>query len=78
KDDRKGKKNGKGFYLYGHQPASKLMFWKKSKKRQVDSSIYSLIGIQPQNHLSKIDIAERCVMLMLNEAVRCLDENIIQ
>ncbi|EKT63815.1 fatty acid oxidation complex subunit alpha FadJ [Providencia burhodogranariea] len=78
KDDRKGKKNGKGFYLYGHQPVSKLFFWKKNKKRQVDKNIYSLIGIDPKNHLSKIDIAERCVMLMLNESVRCLDEKIIQ
>lgn len=78
KDGRKGKKNGKGFYLYGHQPSSKLFFWKKSKKRQVDNSVYSLIGIHPENQLSKIDIAERCVMLMLNEAARCLDEKIIQ
>ncbi|MCW2254107.1 3-hydroxyacyl-CoA dehydrogenase/enoyl-CoA hydratase/3-hydroxybutyryl-CoA epimerase [Providencia alcalifaciens] len=78
KDDRKGKKNGKGFYLYAHQPIYKLLFWKKAKKRQVDKSIYTLIGIHPQNHLSKIDIAERCVMLMLNESVRCLDEKIIQ
>lgn len=78
KDGRKGKKNGKGFYLYEHQASSKLFFWKKAHKRQVDKSLYSLVGIHPQNHLSKIDIAERCVMLMLNEAVRCLDEKIIQ
>lgn len=78
KDDRKGKKNGKGFYLYEHQPVSKFLFWKKAQKRQVDKSIYSLIDLHPRNYLSKIDIAERCVMLMLNEAVRCLDEKIIQ
>ncbi len=76
-DGRKGKKNGKGFYLYDHQPMSKLLFWTKSKKRQVDHDIYSLLGIQPHSSLSKIDIAERCVMLMLNEAVRCLDEKVI-
>lgn len=78
KDGRKGKKNGKGFYLYGHGSSSKLLFWKKTNKRQADNSLYSLVGIHPQNHLSKIDIAERCVMLMLNEAARCLDEKIIQ
>lgn len=78
KDDRKGKKNGKGFYLYEHQPVSKFLFWKKAQKRQVDKSIYSLIDLHPRNYLSKIDIAERCVMLMLNESVRCLDEKIIQ
>ncbi|EKT55660.1 fatty acid oxidation complex subunit alpha FadJ [Providencia sneebia] len=76
-DGRKGKKNGKGFYLYDHQPISKLLFWKKTSKRQVDHSVYALLGIQSHSHLSKIDIAERCVMLMLNEAVRCLDEKVI-
>lgn len=77
KDDRKGKKNGKGFYEYGHS-SPKLLFWKKNKKRQVDKSIYSLIGIVPENNLSKTDIAQRCVMMMLNEAARCLDEKIIR
>ena len=76
-DDRKGKKNGRGFYEYGHT-SSKLLFWKKAPKRQVDKRIYALIGVQPDNKLSKTDIAQRCVMLMLNEAARCLDEKIIR
>lgn len=77
KDDRKGKKNGKGFYEYGHT-SSKLLFWKKASKRQVDKTVYSLMGITPENKLSKADIAQRCVMMMLNEAARCLDEKIIR
>lgn len=77
KDDRKGKKNGKGFYEYGHS-SGKLLFWKKTKKRQVDKTVYSLIDITPENKLSKTDIAQRCVMMMLNEAARCLDEKIIR
>ncbi|MEX6284314.1 fatty acid oxidation complex subunit alpha FadJ [Providencia hangzhouensis] len=77
KDDRKGKKNGKGFYEYGHH-TNKLWFWKKANKRQVDKTIYSLIGVVPNNTLTKADIAQRCVMMMLNEAARCLDENIIK
>ncbi len=77
KDDRKGKKNGRGFYEYGHS-SSRLIFWKKSSKRQVDKRIYSLINIHVEIKQSKTEIAQRCVMLMLNEAARCLDEKIIR
>ncbi|MFB9996782.1 fatty acid oxidation complex subunit alpha FadJ [Providencia rustigianii] len=76
-DDRKGKKNGRGFYSYRHT-GSKLAFWKKAPKRQVDAGIYSLLSIHPEAKSSQTDIAQRCVMLMLNEAARCLDEKIIR
>ncbi|QRG80428.1 fatty acid oxidation complex subunit alpha FadJ [Citrobacter sp. R56] len=69
-DDRKGRKNGRGFYLYGAKG-------RKSKKR-VDPAIYTLIGVQGQNRFSAQQIAERCVMLMLNEAARCFDEQVIR
>lgn len=69
-DDRKGRKNGRGFYLYGAKG-------RKSKK-QVDPAIYRLIGAQGQSRLSTQQIAERCVMLMLNEAARCFDEQVIR
>ncbi|WET41983.1 fatty acid oxidation complex subunit alpha FadJ [Citrobacter enshiensis] len=69
-DDRKGRKNGRGFYLYGAKG-------RKSKKR-VDPAIYTLIGVQGQTRLSAQQIAERCVMLMLNEAARCFDEQVIR
>lgn len=69
-DDRKGRKNGRGFYLYGAKG-------RKSKK-QVDPAIYTLIGAQGQSRLSTQQIAERCVMLMLNEAARCFDEQVIR
>ena len=69
-DDRKGRKNGRGFYLYGQKG-------RKSKK-QVDPAIYPLIGAQGQGRLSAPQVAERCVMLMLNEAVRCVDEQVIR
>lgn len=67
-DDRKGKKNGKGFYLYsGKKPGKK-----------VDESIYSLLGITPGAKISQAQIAERCVLTMLNEAAMCLDEGVIR
>ncbi|MFS1439288.1 fatty acid oxidation complex subunit alpha FadJ [Shewanella sp. 10N.286.48.A6] len=67
-DDRKGRKNGKGFYQYGN---------KKNKAKLVDESVYQVLGINNQLSGSESDIAMRCVVQMLNEAVRCLDEGII-
>lgn len=67
-DDRKGKKNGKGFYVYeGKKPG-----------KAVDESIYALLGLSPSSTLSEKDVAERCVLMMLNEAARCLDEGVIR
>ena len=67
-DDRKGKKNKRGFYNYhGKKPG-----------REVDESIYTLLGISPVSKLSAEQIAERCVLLMLNEAAMCLDEGLIR
>lgn len=67
-DDRKGRKNGKGFYLYGKAA-------KKGKK--VDESVYGVLGLVPGSAKDAGEIAERCVVQMLNEAVRCLEEGII-
>ncbi|MGF1695965.1 fatty acid oxidation complex subunit alpha FadJ [Vibrio lamellibrachiae] len=64
-DGRKGRKSKKGFYSY------------KGKKKDVDKSVYKLLKLTPQQRLSEKDIAIRCTLLMLNEAVRCLDEGII-
>ncbi|MBD2811856.1 fatty acid oxidation complex subunit alpha FadJ [Xenorhabdus sp. Vera] len=76
KDNRKGKKNGRGFYSYVNKKGFFKSFGKTSK--EVDTSIYPLLKIRPAANMSPVDIAERCVMLMLNEAVHCLDEGIIR
>ncbi len=65
-DDRKGRKSGKGFYTY------------KGKKKDVDKSVYKLLNLTPESKLPEKDIAMRCILPMLNEAVRCLDEGIIR
>lgn len=70
KDDRKGRKNERGFYLYGAKG-------RKSKK-QVDPSVYGLISATGQGRLSAVQCAERCVMMMLNEAARCFGEQVIK
>ncbi|MBW5819549.1 fatty acid oxidation complex subunit alpha FadJ [Yersinia enterocolitica] len=76
KDGRKGRKNGRGFYLY---PAKSSGFkWKRSPGKQVDTSVYTLLGVTPKAHLESAVIAQRCTMMMLNEAARCLDESIIR
>lgn len=76
KDGRKGRKNGRGFYLY---PAKNTGFtWKRNPGKQVDASVYTLLGVTPKAHIESAVIAQRCIMMMLNEAVRCLDETIIR
>ncbi|WP_114786762.1 fatty acid oxidation complex subunit alpha FadJ [Vibrio tetraodonis] len=65
-DNRKGRKSGKGFYTY------------KGKKKEVDKSVYKLLSLTPDAKSGEKDIALRCVLPMLNEAVRCLEEDIIR
>lgn len=69
-DDRKGKKNGRGFYDYSG----------KSKGKRVDESIYKLVGVNNPGHreLSAAAISERIVLTMLNEAAYCLGEKILR
>ncbi|WP_163921307.1 fatty acid oxidation complex subunit alpha FadJ [Photobacterium sp. Alg240-V54] len=65
-DGRKGRKSGKGFYLYN------------TKNKEVDKSVYTLLGVEPQQQLTEVDIAVRCTLMMLNEAARCLNEGVIK
>jgi 3-hydroxyacyl-CoA dehydrogenase/enoyl-CoA hydratase/3-hydroxybutyryl-CoA epimerase len=69
-DDRKGKKNGKGFYDYSES----------SKGKNVDSSIYAIMGIENpgRTELSRTEITERIILTMLNEAAFCLGEGILR
>lgn len=70
KDDRKGRKNNRG---------SIFMRQKGRKASRPDPAVYPLLGIgRPQSRLSAQQVAERCVVMMLNEAARCFDEQIIR
>ena len=69
KDGRKGRKNSKGFYRYDQAR------WQRKKP---DASLYTLLKVTPKARQSEAQIAERCVMMMLNEAARCLDEQVIR
>ena len=73
-DDRKGRKNNKGFYVYGSKS--------KHKSKLVDTSVYKILGLptpdnREVNANQLTEISQRCVVQMLNEAVRCLEEGII-
>ncbi len=49
------------------------------KQKRPDPAVYPLLGIgRPQSRLYAQQVAERCVMMMLNEAARCFDEQIIR
>ncbi|MBN1962253.1 MAG: fatty acid oxidation complex subunit alpha FadJ [Deltaproteobacteria bacterium] len=68
-DNRQGRKNGRGFYIY-----------KNGKKGKADTSIYALCNSKRRysENLSKAAIIERCTLAMINEAALCLDEGIIR
>lgn len=68
-DDRKGKKNGRGFYKYDGQSKG---------KKDVDESVYEVLGVSHDKQVNEHEIAERGLLLMANEAARCLDEGIIR
>jgi 3-hydroxyacyl-CoA dehydrogenase/enoyl-CoA hydratase/3-hydroxybutyryl-CoA epimerase len=69
-DDRQGKKNGRGFYDYSE----------KSKGKKVDRSIYQIMGVSNagRTELSRVEITERILLTMLNEAAYCLGEGILR
>jgi len=65
---RLGKKNGKGIYVYSEG----------GRKKNLDPEFYGLIGVTPDaNKLSEQEILDRCVLPMINEASRCLEEKIV-
>ena len=66
---RLGRKNGKGFYTYVD-----------GKKGEPDSSIYELIGAKADGKEAKIttdEIVDRCLLVFVNESIRCLEEGIL-
>jgi len=65
---RTGRKGRKGFYRY-----------ENGKKRGVDPSVYELLPTgQRRVDVPSDEIQRRCVLAMVNEAVRCLQEGILR
>ena len=77
--DRKGRKNERGFYLYGAAAR------KKGAGKHVDPTIYGALGLaSPSTDARKkplIEVEEiqmRCSLQLVNEALHCLGEGILE
>ncbi|MBX3247578.1 MAG: fatty acid oxidation complex subunit alpha FadJ [Myxococcales bacterium] len=71
-DDRKGRKNARGFYRYGKDERGK-------KRKGVDETVYDVLGAKPSpGKVSAEDIAWRCTLQMVNEAALCFEEGILR
>ncbi|MCB0326218.1 MAG: enoyl-CoA hydratase/isomerase family protein [Bdellovibrionales bacterium] len=68
-NNRFGKKNGKGFYK--HQQG----------KKKLDESFLESMGLKTKGTIDedkKIELIDRLILVMVNEAYRCLEENVVQ
>ncbi|NRA39527.1 MAG: enoyl-CoA hydratase/isomerase family protein [Planctomycetes bacterium] len=63
-----GKKSGKGFYIHGKGKKHPLL------NKKVEKYQHKVAVDKTQN---ESDIRDRCLLLMVNEACRCLDEGIV-
>jgi 3-hydroxyacyl-CoA dehydrogenase / enoyl-CoA hydratase / 3-hydroxybutyryl-CoA epimerase len=70
-DNRKGRKNERGFYLYGEAR-------KGGKGKQVDTSVYQVLGIEPKGKMPAEEIQMRCSLQFVNEAIRCMGDGILR
>lgn len=66
-DGRMGRKNGKGFYTYAD-----------GKKGAPDEAVYALLGNPPRKQMPKAEIQERLALVMVNEAIRTLEEGVLR
>ena len=68
-DDRRGKKNARGFYLYGSAAP---------RKKTVDATVYDVLGISPKvGAVTADEITLRCGLAMVNEALRCHGDGVV-
>jgi 3-hydroxyacyl-CoA dehydrogenase/enoyl-CoA hydratase/3-hydroxybutyryl-CoA epimerase len=70
-DERFGRKNKRGFYVYSDAKAK--------GKKAIDKSVYSVLGVNPKPGAKPAhEIAERCALQMVNEAALCFGEGILR
>ena len=74
-DKRFGRKAKRGLYVYDEKGNSK----KEGGKKVVDLAAYDLMpGGRQRKPIPLEQIAERCALLMVNEAVLCLQEGVLR
>jgi 3-hydroxyacyl-CoA dehydrogenase / enoyl-CoA hydratase / 3-hydroxybutyryl-CoA epimerase len=67
-DDRKGRKNGRGFYTY-----------ENGERGRVDETVYDALGLPTERTpMAPAEIQNRLVMAFVNEAARCLEEGVLR
>ncbi|HSJ71062.1 MAG TPA: fatty acid oxidation complex subunit alpha FadJ [Acidimicrobiia bacterium] len=67
-DDRKGRKNQRGFYTYD-----------KGERGGVDESVYAALGLPSLRRIvPRSEIQERISLAFINEAARCLEDGILR
>jgi 3-hydroxyacyl-CoA dehydrogenase/enoyl-CoA hydratase/3-hydroxybutyryl-CoA epimerase len=68
-DDRRyGRKNQRGFYR-----------WSEGQRGDVDASVYAILGVTPRTDVvPSEDLAWRCVLRLVNEAVHCHGEGVLR
>ena len=66
-DDRLGRKNGRGFYLY-----------ESGDRGGVDPTVYKVMGVHPGDPLTPGEIQDRLILHLVNETARCLEEGILR
>ncbi|HEU4882422.1 MAG TPA: 3-hydroxyacyl-CoA dehydrogenase NAD-binding domain-containing protein, partial [Longimicrobium sp.] len=67
-DGRLGRKNGKGFYKFGED----------GKKAGPDEAVYALIGNPAKKEIPRAELQDRLGLIMVNEAVRTLEEGVLR
>jgi 3-hydroxyacyl-CoA dehydrogenase/enoyl-CoA hydratase/3-hydroxybutyryl-CoA epimerase len=77
-DGRKGRKNQRGFYLYGDERKGR----RRSRGKAVDESVYGALGLPTpkagQSPVPTEEIQGRCNLQLINEAMHCFGEGILR
>lgn len=69
RDHRSGRRSGRGMYLY--RGAGR-------RKRTVDTSVYDVVGVRPSSPLEVEEIQMRLGLQLVNEALRTLEDGVLQ
>ncbi len=66
-DERFGRKNGRGFYIY-----------EDGERKGVDQSVYEILETPERITMDRGEIQDRLALQMVNEAALCLEEGILR
>ncbi|MAT98330.1 MAG: fatty acid oxidation complex subunit alpha FadJ [Anaerolineaceae bacterium] len=70
--ERYGRKNGSGFYKYKEKNG------RFQSSNGTDDTVYRLLDVEPNTEMAPEIIVQRCLLPLINEAARCLDEEILR